>query len=448
MAAWPADLPLACLCSGDPADQPPGPWARWTILATPTDTITARTPRDALAPIDTVLAQHAPAPPPADHPPFAGGLIGSLSYDLGLALEPASSAAPPTGPLATWLVCPGAYAHDALTGRWWVVGDEAALPRLDRLDSPHPAPPPEPYRCDPLVSDTGRSAYCDRVARTIALIRAGDIYQANIAHRLSAPFTGSTRSAFVDLARAASPWFGAYIESPARSADRTTTLSLSPELFLDYDAHSRTITTRPMKGTLPAHDDPATLAHSAKDAAELAMIVDLMRNDLGRVASLGSVRVDQPRVIERHAPGPSGVYQGVATVSARLRDGLSARDLLAATMPGGSITGAPKVRAMQIIDGLESSPRGPAFGCVGYASTTGHLALNIAIRTAIIRGSGPPDRPGRIDAGTLQYAVGAGIVADSDPASEWCETLAKARVLDAVAPREPSVPSQPVTAQR
>lgn len=187
-----------------------------------------------------------------------------------------------------------------------------------------------------------------------------------------------------------------------------------------------------MKGTRPAHADPQTLAHSAKDAAELAMIVDLMRNDLGRVAALGSVRVDQPRVIERHAPGPSGVYQGVATVSARLRDSLTASDLLAATLPGGSITGAPKVRAMQIIDQLESSPRGPAFGCVGYASTSGRLALNIAIRTAIIRGSGPHDQPGFIDAGTLHYAVGAGIVADSDPHSEWCETLDKARILDAI----------------
>jgi anthranilate/para-aminobenzoate synthase component I len=153
-----------------------------------------------------------------------------------------------------------------------------------------------------------------------------------------------------------------------------------------------------------------------------------MRNDLGRVCEFGSVRVDEPRVIERHGGrGEGGVWQGVATVSGTVRAGLDLADVLRATFPPGSVTGAPKIRAMQIIDELEPVPRGPYCGAIGFISDCGRAAFNVAIRTAVLHSRAPgagPDGPW-----TLDYSVGAGIVADSRPDLEWRETLAKAGAL-------------------
>jgi anthranilate synthase component 1 len=161
------------------------------------------------------------------------------------------------------------------------------------------------------------------------------------------------------------------------------------------------------------------------------MIVDLMRNDLGRVCEFGSVCVDQPRAFEHHGGREGGVIHSVATVSGRVREDVTIEQLLRATFPGGSVTGAPKVRAMQIVEELEGTSRGPYTGSIGYVSDCGRACFNIAIRTAFIEG----DRPRGGAAGTLDhvedasliYRVGAGIVAESDPVSEWEETLAKAR---------------------
>jgi para-aminobenzoate synthetase component 1 len=155
------------------------------------------------------------------------------------------------------------------------------------------------------------------------------------------------------------------------------------------------------------------LLESAKDQAELNMIIDLERNDLGRVCEIGSVRVTQPRTIEAHPT----VYHGVATVEGRLRPDVDLLDLLRATFPGGSITGAPKIRAMEIIEELEPTRRGPYCGAIGYLSADGHIEFNIAIRTMIMK------------AGRVHVPVGGGIVADSDPADEYEETLVKARAM-------------------
>jgi anthranilate/para-aminobenzoate synthase component I len=269
-------------------------------------------------------------------------------------------------------------------------------------------------------SDAARVRYERAVARAIDLIRAGDIYQVNLAHRLSVAVASSPRDLFLRLAAAARPWYGTLI--PDQSApQRSAILAASPELLLRYDAASRTLTTRPMKGTRPAAA-AADLDASPKDRAELAMIVDLMRNDLGRVASFGSVRVDEARVLEPHGT----LLQGVSSVSARLRPGFTLADAIPALFPGGSVTGAPKIRAMQIIEELENAPRGPYCGAVGYVSDTGDAAFAMTIRTLTLQGepSGPESIRGHAD-----YWVGAGIVADSDPAAEWRETLDKASPL-------------------
>jgi para-aminobenzoate synthetase component 1 len=196
----------------------------------------------------------------------------------------------------------------------------------------------------------------------------------------------------------------------------------SPELFLRVAripvSGRREVITRPIKGTRPRTPGmEAELRDSAKDAAELNMIIDLERNDLGRVCEIGSVRVTEPRTIEAHPT----VYHGVATIEGVQRNDVGLVDLLRATFPGGSITGAPKIRAMQIIDELEPVRRGPYCGAIGYLAGDGRIELNVAIRTMIVKGQ------------SVYIPVGGGIVADSDPAAEYSETLVKARaMLDAL----------------
>ncbi len=271
------------------------------------------------------------------------------------------------------------------------------------------------------------------VARVLEYIRAGDVYQVNLAHELTGEFSGSARALFGELAARSRPWFGAYLES-ADERTRRAMLSLSPELFLDFDPATRRVLTRPMKGTRPGGASAQELDASPKDRAELNMIVDLMRNDLGRVCNFGSVRVETARAIERHG-GAAGVIQATGSVSGTLRAELGVDDLLRATFPGGSVTGAPKIRAMQIIDELEPTARGPYCGSVGFVSDCGRAAFNIAIRTALVEEPQVAVRttPGVFDRAVLRYSVGAGIVADSDPASEWQETMDKAGFLASMA---------------
>lgn len=260
-----------------------------------------------------------------------------------------------------------------------------------------------------------RFHYISSVQRALEYIRAGDIYQVNLAQYFDVSWNKSASELYLRMRKNSPAAYGVFLGS-ALTRDQRAICSISPELFLKTRAGS--VTTRPIKGTRPrgtdARSDDAArneLAQSEKERAELNMIVDLERNDLGRVCSYGTVKVDSSGEIETL---PTLLHR-TATVSGRLLPHTSVGELLAATFPGGSITGAPKLRAMQIIAELESVPRGPYCGAIGWIGTNGDLELNIAIRTAICDEA----------RGTARYFAGSGIVADSDPEKEFDETLLK-----------------------
>lgn len=333
-------------------------------------------------------------------PSALGPTLVAIEYDVARAIEP------------------GAFGETSRVSGGRVIVAPAAVVRPEEIAGDGA------FAVSPLRSGMGRARYVEAVGRGLGCIRAGDVYQVNLAHHLRGAFEGSPRALARELFRSASPRYGAYLEHLLPDGSTRAIVSLSPELFLEYDAETRRVVTRPMKGTRPASsggEGARELMASSKDRAELNMIVDLMRNDLGRVCAPGSIRVDSPRTIEVHAPGHGGgVLQATATVSGTLREGKSLADLMLAAFPGGSVTGAPKIRAMQIIDELEDGPRGMYCGSIGVVWPNGSACFNIAIRTATI------------ERGVLTYPVGAGIVADSDPASEWEETLVKAGVLGGV----------------
>jgi anthranilate/para-aminobenzoate synthase component I len=267
-----------------------------------------------------------------------------------------------------------------------------------RYSSPSPSP----------ESTLPKTEYLDRVTRAIEYIRAGDVFQVNLAQRFKTPLTISPRQTWQNLLHNTPATYGAFLDCGDHCL-----ISNSPELFL-HVTPNRKIITRPVKGTRarkPGMNDE--LRHSPKDQAELNMIVDLERNDLGRICEIGSVRVTQPRTIETHPT----VYHGVATIEGQLKVDVTFIDLLRATFPGGSITGAPKIRAMQIIEELEPMRRGPYCGAIGYLAADGSLQFNIAIRTIIVKDD------------FAYIPVGGGIVADSDPATEYEETMTKAAAM-------------------
>jgi len=260
------------------------------------------------------------------------------------------------------------------------------------------------------------------VQRAQRYIRAGDIYQVNLAQRLTTPSVLDGWEMFQRLAAVSPAPFAAYLDCRAASGPQFEIASSSPEQFLRISGAQ--VVTRPIKGTRPRAADPtrdAQLAYelqtSAKELAELVMITDLLRNDLGRICEYGSVQTPELARLERFEQ----VQHLVATVEGRLRGDLTHFAAFAACFPGGSITGAPKFRAQQIIDELEPVARGPYCGAIGYLGFNRESQLNIAIRTAICQ-AGQPSQPGAV-----HFSVGAGIVADSDPNAEFDETLAKAR---------------------
>jgi len=229
----------------------------------------------------------------------------------------------------------------------------------------------------------------------------------NLSQRFTAGLTTQPAYIYQWLVRNLPARYGAYL-----NYDDYCLISNSPELFLKIDG--RQITTRPIKGTRPLGDGMAEeLLASAKDTAELNMIIDLERNDLGRVCETGTVRVTEPRHVEQHPT----VLHGVATISGALREDVSLIDVLRATFPGGSVTGAPKIRAMQIIDELEPVRRNAYCGAIGYVARDGNCEFNLAIRTMTAKD------------GLIHIPAGGGIVADSDPAAEYEETLIKARAM-------------------
>lgn len=257
-----------------------------------------------------------------------------------------------------------------------------------------------------------REEWVRRVKRAHEYIAAGDIYQVNLTHTLSSPWTGEAADFYPRL-RAASPApFSCFL----RLGD-TAVLSASPECFLRIEG--RRVITRPIKGTRPRGVDDDAVARellaSPKERAELVMITDLERNDLGQVCEYGSVQVTGLCELETFAQ----VHHLVSTVEGRLRADVTPVQAVRACYPGGSITGAPKKRAREIIAELETSPRGIYTGTLGFFHADGRAVFNIAIRTLVIRD------------GVATYGVGAGIVADSDPLLEYEETLHKAAGLTA-----------------
>ena len=352
--------------------------------------------------------------------PYGSVVLGSLDYELGLELaggrvpERRGAAAAPVQ-LAGFRAI---YRYDARRGAAEVLGSSrAACERLaSRLGacSARTAPAPAAFPLAGRAPEPER-AYAGAVERVKGYIRAGDVYQVNLARRIEAEAPGAAelRRMYGALAARAGAPFSAYLEAPAR-----TVLSASPECFLRVSQGR--VATFPIKGTRPRGASPEAdallrkeLEASAKDRAEHVMIVDLERNDLGRVCATGSVRVPwlcQPRAY-------SDVHHLVSCVEGRLRDPADWPGLIAATFPGGSITGAPKQRAMQIIAELERAPRGVYTGAIGRIDSCGDLELSIAIRTAVAEG------------GTLALQLGGGIVADSDAAAELRETRDKGRAF-------------------
>ncbi len=351
--------------------------------------------------------------------PLGPGWMVALGYEVGTEVEPTVAGRGPGGRQPRGLLAriSGGWIHDRHSEMWARFGEGSpSLPGpRGGLEGPEGA---AGFRVGPLVSATGHDRFVAMVERTKAYIRDGDVYQVNLSHPLRASFEGSPRALFAAMANAARPWHGAYLEwNDGRTGERHAIASVSPELFLEYDPATRVVRTRPMKGTRTAisAEDAGALARSEKDRAELNMIIDLMRNDLGRSCVLGSVRVEEARTIETHTDAHgAGLLQATGCVSGVLRPDRSPLDLVRNAFPPGSVTGAPKVRAMQIIRELEPEPRNFYCGSIGFIGDDGRLMLNVAIRTATITGT------------TIEYPVGAGIVADSDPESEWNETMAKA----------------------
>jgi para-aminobenzoate synthetase component 1 len=266
-----------------------------------------------------------------------------------------------------------------------------------------------------LRSSFTHRAYLEAVARVREYILAGDIFQANLSQRFEGPLAEPTFDLYRRLRRRNAAPFAAYLDLGSFAV-----LSASPERFLRLDENRRHVETRPIKGTRPRglgpmHDAALgrALAESDKDRAENVMIVDLLRNDLSRVCRPGTVRVPELFALEQHPT----VHHLVSTVVGELEPGTAPVELLRAAFPGGSITGAPKVRAMEIIAELEPTRRGVYCGSIGYISSTGAMDMSIVIRTYVAL------------RGRVYFQAGGGIVADSDPEQEYRETLDKARAL-------------------
>jgi len=414
----------------------PGRNARWTYLtADPIAVLEAPAHGpDPFAVARRLVARLDPSlPDEPDAPPFIGGLVGFLGYDLGHALERLPSIAlddqglPPMRlALHDWVV-----AWDRRAGVAWLAGravDGDARGLARRLDEVHARLTSHgagatrqddddgPLRFRSGLSQPDYEAGVETVRRFIA---DGDIYQANLTRRLETPFGGDPWTRYRRLRTGDPSLFSAYLDlgrSPETGRPRAV-LSASPEPYLSLDP-SGVVATDPIKGTRRRGRDRAEdrrlaceLLTSAKDRAENVMIVDVLRNDLGRVCLPGTVRVPRLCRLERTA----AVQHLVSTVTGRLAPGRDAFDLLGASFPGGSITGAPKIRAMEIIEELEPVRRGPYTGALGWIGPDGAMQTSILIRTFIADGR------------RLTLHVGGGITWGSDPAAEWEETVAKAR---------------------
>jgi len=373
--------------------------------------------------------------PVAGLPPFQGGAIGYLAYELAHHLELLPGAAENNLGLPElniafydWVV-----ARDETTGETWAIatglpdgGEAGARDRLDWIEERIHKPPatastPRPaVTASRVTSNFTKDAYLRAVRTVKDYIAAGDVYQVNITQRFEADITGDPWELYRRLRHVNPSPFSAYLGFPEVSV-----LSASPEEFLKLE--DGLLRTRPMKGTRPrgisASEDrkvASELLASEKDRAENVMIVDLMRNDLGRVCVPGSISVPELFAIEEYPT----VYQMVSTVTGRTYAGVGPVEILEACFPGGSVTGAPKIRAMEIIDEIEPVQRSVYCGAIGYIGFDGSLLMSVPIRNILVTGN------------KAYIQVGGGIVADSDPDAEYRESLDKAAgslmALDAV----------------
>ena len=409
---------------------------RWSIVASdPRWTLTARGRQLRLAseggartfdadPIAALAAAVEAEPSPADGAagdlPFVGGAIGYLGFELARHIErlPATTRDDVGAPNLAVGWYDAALVWDGWADEGWLVGAPAAVAslraRLSRSAPPAAAAAPSApgvAASSGLQCNFDREGYLAAAERARRYIEAGDIYQVCLSQRFSVRPDAAGFDLYMRL-RAVSPApFAAYLD-----AGDTEVLSSCPERLLRADAE--TLETSPIKGTRPRGATPAEdrrlareLLRSEKDAAEHVMIVDLERNDLGRVSQVGSVCVPEfaaPRAFAQ-------VHHLVSTVTGRRRPGVGLAELLRAVFPGGSVTGAPKIRALEIIDEVEPTVRGVYTGAIGYLSAHGRIDLSTAIRTITLAG------------GVAHMHVGGAIVYDSDPEAEYIETLDKAR---------------------
>jgi para-aminobenzoate synthetase component 1 len=365
---------------------------------------------------------------------FCGGWMGYFGYELGRYIEsiPTTAIDDLEMPVIRLAFYDKAIVYDHKQLAWYMValevdGDdvESKFELLDELllMAEYTAMP-EPIKgdlsavsADDIKRNMTKQYYLDALDKTRTYIYDGDVYQINFSQRFECDYTADP----VDLYH----WQNCYNPSPYAAfiqwADFAI-VSASPELFVSITGD--TISTKPIKGTRPRLTDGEDcdainkenfreLVESEKDQAELNMIIDLERNDLTRFCKYGTIKVTQPRTIEEYPT----VYHAVSTIEGQLAGGVTFSDILRGSFPGGSITGAPKIRSMEIIDELEPTQRGVYTGSIGFIGIDGSVCLNIAIRTIIIKDS-------------IAYAQsGGGIVADSDPESEWQEMITKARAL-------------------
>jgi para-aminobenzoate synthetase component I len=412
----------------------PGRRARWSYLATdPIATVEAPDDSEVFAGTRAMLRRLTPGRFSGGAPAWTGGLAGYLSYDLGRRFERLPSLATDDQPMPELRL--GLYdlvvVWDRRQGAAWLVGRafdgdlarlrhrrEALLGRLlasapTETDGPQGLARPASAIPTAFVSDLDRPTFEAMVERVRDEIARGEIYQANVARRLVAPFEGDPWLVYRRLRTGDPVTHAAYLDL----GERRALLSASPEPFLALDADGH-VAADPIKGTRPRgatrEADRALacdLLSSDKDRAENVMIVDVLRNDLGRVCVRGSVRV--PRLCRLERTG--AVQHLVSTVTGRLEAGRDAFDLLASSFPGGSITGAPKIRAMEVIETLEPVRRGPYTGAALWIGADGAMGSSILIRTFVADGR------------RLTLHVGGGMTWRSDPAEEYEETVAKGR---------------------
>ncbi|MFH0860496.1 MAG: aminodeoxychorismate synthase component I [Candidatus Altiarchaeota archaeon] len=350
--------------------------------------------------------------------PFQCGAVGYFGYDLGkFTIKGLPNKA--ADDIRAWDCCLGFYdsiiAYDNLKREYTLISQsEDGKEELLKLASQPAEKKGEATLKPPNVESNFRKEdYLKAITKAKEYIRKGDIYQVNLSQRFTAETEADLWQLYKRLREINPAPFAAFL-----NFGDVQVVSASPERFLKVEG--RHIETRPIKGTRPRGKDreedrklKEELEESEKDRAENIMIVDLERNDLGKVCEYGTVKVSEFEIIEEYAT----VFQMVSAVEGRLREDVNQVDILRATFPGGSITGAPKVRAMEIIDELEPTKRSAYTGAIGYLSFNGNMDLNIIIRSYILKD------------GRAYFQVGGGIVADSDPEKEYQETLDKAKAL-------------------